>query len=405
MSQSDNPTWGKKANGTKDAGLHLRIPSPSDITNKVDSVLVKYKPPSSIFFRRFVFGLSGVFCKLFILLCRVRLYNYDSYMRMVDHRPRGTPLITAANHSSCLDDPLLFAFLPWRIVLNPFRMRWSLGAREICFSNEATGWFFGNGHVIPIVRGAGIYQEGMAHALKQLSQGGWIHIFPEAKVNQLVTLERFKWGVGRLVMESPVPPIILPFWHRGMERILPEPDYPQDTIDIDDRYRGLHTPASSASSYLSPKSVSDNHSSAGSTGLDATVPLAAGPVSETMDHQLRGAPTPKQTVDLLSPPELRAPRPFQSLVVAFGEPIDTATILEDLRSKNLDDTQIRIEITKVVQNAVRKVKMDAIAQIRVEKQQESEQWSKFYWWQKVWYYVKPFFTTWSGLSIPLKKQE
>lgn len=32
---------------------------------------------------------------------------------------------------------------------------------------------------------------------------------------------RLKWGVGRLVYESPVTPIIIPIWHEGMDDILP----------------------------------------------------------------------------------------------------------------------------------------------------------------------------------------
>lgn len=37
---------------------------------------------------------------------------------------------------------------------------------------------------------------------------------------------RLKWGIGRLILESPVTPLVIPIYHMGMDNVLPnEPPY------------------------------------------------------------------------------------------------------------------------------------------------------------------------------------
>ena len=35
-----------------------------------------------------------------------------------------------------LDDPLLWGILPVRVIVNPYKTRWALGASDICFTNR-----------------------------------------------------------------------------------------------------------------------------------------------------------------------------------------------------------------------------------------------------------------------------
>lgn len=61
----------------------------------------------------------------------------------------------------------------------------------------------------------------MDFLIDRLKEGQWVHMFPEGKVNMTMERMRFKWGVGRLVYDSPVCPIVLPFYHIGMDTVLP----------------------------------------------------------------------------------------------------------------------------------------------------------------------------------------
>lgn len=72
-----------------------------------------------------------------------------------------------------------------------------------------------------------MHQSAVDLCIQKLKLGEWVHVFPEGKVNMTKEEMRLKWGVGRIIYESPRVPIILPMWHEGMDNVLPntEPYY------------------------------------------------------------------------------------------------------------------------------------------------------------------------------------
>ena len=62
----------------------------------------------------------------------------------------------------------------------------------------------------------------MDFILDRLNEGRWIHIYPEGKVNTNPKIDlRLKWGVGRLISDCKVLPIVIPIYHLGLDSILP----------------------------------------------------------------------------------------------------------------------------------------------------------------------------------------
>ncbi|XP_063702029.1 tafazzin isoform X2 [Culicoides brevitarsis] len=157
---------------------------------------------------------------------KARAFNLNILLSAIEHRSPGIPLLTVSNHHSCFDDPGMWGLFPLRIALNTNKIRWSLAAHDICFTQRLHSWFFMMGKCIPVVRGAGVYQPAIDLCIDKLSRGEWVHVFPEGKVNMTKETLRLKWGVGRMVYESAVVPLVIPIWHIGMDEILPnEPPY------------------------------------------------------------------------------------------------------------------------------------------------------------------------------------
>ncbi|KAI0314569.1 acyltransferase-domain-containing protein [Amylostereum chailletii] len=177
----------------------------------------------------------GLTCKsvLNLGLCSMAVRGLPTLMDALQstERERGRGVVTVCNHISVLDDPLTWGIMPARSYWNTRTTRWSLGASDIMFTNPILSCFFRRGQVLETFRGKGICQPAVDAAIAKLSKGDWIHLFGEGKIRQPSTYEhksgiakllRFKWGIGRILIETPRPPIIIPMWITGFDKLMPE---------------------------------------------------------------------------------------------------------------------------------------------------------------------------------------
>lgn len=71
---------------------------------------------------------------------------------------------------------------------------------------------------------------------QKVEAGEWVHIFPEGKIDQYQVLGgregpraeeigRLKWGVGKLIARAEQRPVVVPFYHKNMEQLMPQDEH------------------------------------------------------------------------------------------------------------------------------------------------------------------------------------
>jgi len=154
-----------------------------------------------------------------------RIEGGDALAAAALSRAPRVPLLTVSNHETALDDPLVVsALLPAHAFATPSSLRWTLCATDRCFKNALMSAFFRAGKVLPVDRGAGLAQPGMAAAEGRLAAGEWVHIFPEGTRSRDGALRPARKGVGRLAVAAAratgEDPVLLPFAHSGLNGAL-----------------------------------------------------------------------------------------------------------------------------------------------------------------------------------------
>jgi len=192
---------------------------------------------------------------IFSFLLRIRnifkVRRRDTLLRAIFHRRQGEGLLSVSNHQSILDDPGIWAaVLPWWR-MSPNKMRWSLCTEDVFFSNKYLTAILQAGNVQPLDRAGSIEQPLFQRFFEMLSSGMWCHIFPEGKIYQNWRFEGtsspvlgpLKVGVGKLIAHCRKTPIVVPMYHRGMDKVVPEKRLMQSAA----------TPSLHADSFIEPR--------------------------------------------------------------------------------------------------------------------------------------------------------
>jgi len=188
------------------------------LSRREQKALARWRPAKNSFTNRTMRFICVALSKFILTkMNSLELEGTERFEALKDRGDRG--LLTFSNHTALFDDPMLPSTFP----LGDYdEIRWVATDALNFFSTWPTAFVFSGGKGVPVVRGAGFDQPGFDFLRDRLAEGDWVHIFPEGgrtrREDGLLSND-FKAGVGRLIAETH--PIGLPFYHTGMQEVLP----------------------------------------------------------------------------------------------------------------------------------------------------------------------------------------
>lgn len=125
-----------------------------------------------------------------------------------EHIPASGPALLVCNHVSFVDSVLLFAAVrrPVRFVMD-----------HAIYRAPGIGFVFRHVRTIPIApakEDPALKEAAFEAVAKALRDGEVIGLFPEGRITRTGELDTFRYGVGRMVSETPVP--VIPIALRGL---------------------------------------------------------------------------------------------------------------------------------------------------------------------------------------------
>ena len=153
------------------------------------------------------FWCARWWCRLvaWSIFARIRVHGSDNV-------ERGRPYVYMANHSSLIDTPALFAYLP-----HPFRI---MAKREL-FYIPFMGWHLWTAGHFPIDRGnARKTVTSLRRTIEGVRAGRSLAVFPEGTRTPDGRLQTFQPGTFKIALKAGVP--IVPVAIRGTFELLPK---------------------------------------------------------------------------------------------------------------------------------------------------------------------------------------